>query len=149
MTEHEGGHGMVRSTVRKEENRALGATYAVVEKGGIGVLLLLRDRECGIFDYSTEGLGEFRYLLLKHYDTPSRAYEDFLKLVGKMCKKNGDSKYFQNRLSEDNRMVRTAEGEHGITREERAIYEERFTAFREFAARERDTILKAFEECEL
>lgn len=146
MTEYEGGHGMVCSTVRMEENRALGATYAAVEKGGIGVLLLLRDRECGIFDYSAGGLGEFRYLLLKHYDTPSRAYEDFLKLVGKMCKKSGDSKYFQNRLSEGNRMVRTAEGEHGITREERAIYEERFTAFREFVTRERDTILKAFEE---
>lgn len=146
MTEYEGGHGMVCSTVRMEENRALGATYAAVEKGGIGVLLLLRDRECGIFDYSAGGLGEFRYLLLKHYDTPSRAYEDFLKLVGKMCKKSGDSKYFQNRLSEDNRMVRTAEGEHGITREEGTIYEERFTAFREFVTRERDTILKAFEE---
>lgn len=136
---------MVRSVVRMEENEALGATYAVVEKGGTGVLLLLKDRECGIFDYSAEGLGEFRYLLLKHYDTASRAYEDFLKLVGKMCKKGEDSKYFGRRIAEDNRMVRTAGGEHGITREERAAYEGRLAAFREFAAGEREVILKALE----
>ena len=42
-------------------------------------------------------------------------------------------------------MVRTAEGEHGITQEERRAYEERFAAFREFAARERGAILKALE----
>lgn len=137
---------MVRSVVRMEENPALGATYAVVEKGGMGVLLVLKDRECGIFDCNDTDLGGFRYLLLKHYDTPSRAYEDFLKLVGKMCKKGEDSKYFGNRISEDNRMVRTAEGEHGISRAERALYEERFAAFREFVERERGVILRALEE---
>ncbi|MCI9543818.1 MAG: hypothetical protein HFE93_06450 [Acutalibacter muris] len=42
-------------------------------------------------------------------------------------------------------MVRTAEGEHGVTQEERRAYEERFAAFREFAARERGAILKALE----
>jgi hypothetical protein len=42
-------------------------------------------------------------------------------------------------------MVRAAEGEHGITQEERRAYEERFAAFREFAERERGAILKALE----
>ncbi len=37
-------------------------------------------------------------------------------------------------------MVRTAEGEHGVTQEERRAYEERFAAFREFAVRERGAI---------
>ncbi len=134
---------MVRSVVRMEENRALGAAYAVVEKGALGVLLVLKDRECGVFDYTAMNSDKFQYLLLKHYDTPSRAYEDFLKLVGKMCKKREDSKYFRNHLPEDNRMIRTAEGEHGVTREERALYEERFAAFRQFVAGERSRILKA------
>ncbi len=134
---------MVRSVVRMEENRALGAAYAVVEKGALGVLLVLKDRECGVFDYTAMNPDKFQYLLLKHYDTPSRAYEDFLKLVGKMCKKREDSKYFRNHLPEDNRMIRTAEGEHGVTREERALYEERFAAFRQFVAGEWSRILKA------
>lgn len=136
---------MVRSVVRMEENQALDAAYAVVEKGPAGVLLVLKDRECGIFDCAAMNSDQFQYLLLKHYDTPSRAYEDFLKLVGKMCKKREDSKYFGAHLPEDNRMVRTAQGEHGITREERSVYEERFAAFRRFVAGERSNILKALE----
>ncbi|RKJ41417.1 hypothetical protein D7X94_03765 [Acutalibacter sp. 1XD8-33] len=136
---------MVRSVVRMEENQALDAAYAVVEKGPAGVLLVLKDRECGIFDCTAMNSDQFQYLLLKHYDTPSRAYEDFLKLVGKMCKKREDSKYFGAHLPEDNRMVRTAQGEHGITWEERSVYEERFAAFRRFVAGERSNILKALE----
>ena len=136
---------MVRSVVRMEENQALDAAYAVVEKGPAGVLLVLKDRECGIFDCTAMNSDQFQYLFLKHYDTPSRAYEDFLKLVGKMCKKREDSKYFGAHLPEDNRMVRTAQGEHGITREERSVYEERFAAFRRFVAGERSNILKALE----
>ncbi len=136
---------MVRSVVRMEENQALDAAYAMVEKGPAGVLLVLKDRECGIFDCTAMNSDQFQYLFLKHYDTPSRAYEDFLKLVGKMCKKREDSKYFGAHLPEDNRMVRTAQGEHGITREERSVYEERFAAFRRFVAGERSNILKALE----
>ena len=126
-----------------EENPAAGAVYAVVDKGSASVLLVLRGRECGVFDYTAMSLDKFQYLLLKHYDTPSRAYEDFLKLVGKMCKKREDSKYFGNHVPEDNRMVRTMEDEHSITCKERALYEERFAAFREFVAQERVTILRA------
>lgn len=58
---------MVRSVVKMEEDPAVGATYAVVEKGSAGVLLLLRDRECGIFDYTAMDLDKFRYLLLRKH----------------------------------------------------------------------------------
>jgi hypothetical protein len=43
-----------------------------------------------------KGDADLSYLLLKHYDSDSSAYRDFLKLIGKMCKKSGDSKYFWN-----------------------------------------------------
>lgn len=70
-----------------------------------------------------------------------------MKLVGKMCKKREDSKYFGAHLPEDSRMVCTAKGEHGITCGERAAYEPRFAAFRAFVMREGHTILKVLGKC--
>ena len=50
---------MVRSVVRMEENQALDAAYAMVEKGPAGVLLVLKDRECGIFDCTAINSDQF------------------------------------------------------------------------------------------
>ena len=47
----------------------------------------------------------FKYLLLKQYYDNKSAYKDFLKLIGKMCKKTKSSKYFSNHRIEDNRMI--------------------------------------------
>ena len=38
------------------------------------------------------------------------AYNDFLRLIGKMCKKRVTSKYFANRIGEDNRMLVFVDG---------------------------------------
>jgi len=123
----------VRVSMRDENG--LGASYAIVRKAGAAVLILLRERECAVFDYDALP-GEnfaFRYLLCKHYPSPETAYTDFLKLIGKMCKKSPDSKYFGTREEEDNRMVVTASGEeHMMRAEDIAAYVERFAEFRDF-----------------
>ena len=70
------------------------------------------------------------------------AYTDFLKLIGKMCKKEPDSKYFRNHKEEDNRMVHNGKmQEHMINDEERSIYESRLNAFVGFVLKNRDAFL--------
>lgn len=122
----------VRVSMRDENG--LGASYAIVRKASAAVLILLRDCECAIFDYAALRREDFafRYLLCKHYSAPDAAYTDFLKLIGKMCKKSPDSKYFGTRKYEDNRMVADSGGEHMITPEERIACAERFANFRAF-----------------
>ena len=80
---------MTESTVHvsmRAEN-GLGCSYAVVCKANHAVLILLRDAECAVFDLLQP---DSRYLLLKHYADAALAYTDFLKLIGKMCKKQPD-----------------------------------------------------------
>lgn len=128
---------MIESTVQisMQDDNNLECSYAIVNKGNISIIIVLKDTECGILDYNQlkEANFTYRYLLLKHYNNSSGAYKDFLKLIGKMCKKHEDSKYFQNRKEEDNRMVCFDwENEHMITDEEKAIYKERYEAFKQF-----------------
>lgn len=88
------------------DETTLNCSYAIVTKGTINIIIILRDCECAIYDYNDLKAKEnYHYLLLKHYKSPSCAYKDFLKLIGKMCKKSSDSKYFSNRKQEDNRMI--------------------------------------------
>ncbi|MDE6673630.1 MAG: hypothetical protein K2K19_02290 [Acetatifactor sp.] len=127
---------MVESTVyvsMRDEND-LKCSYAIVCKSGVSVLIILKDSECAIVDYSSlKGENTYRYLLMKHYSDESNAYTDFLKLIGKMCKKREDSKYFLNHIKEDNRMVRGDSGEeHMIREEEKGLYEERYRTFEQF-----------------
>ena len=124
---------VVRMSMRDENG--LDCSYGIVSKGDRAVVVILRDRECGIFDQRMLLAQEFSwdYLLLKHYPDADLAYTDFLKLIGKMCKKSPDSKYFGIRRQEDNRMVVTAAGqEHMIGPEERPVLEDRCARFREF-----------------
>ena len=126
---------MEESIVRIQEDPELGAAYAVVRKGEAGVLVLLKGAECAIFDY-----GQLRrdgpdahYLLLKHYVSGELAYWDFLKLIGKMCKKSPESKYFDRHIQEDNRMVCVGPGsEHMLAEDQDRLYEERLKQLREF-----------------
>jgi len=127
---------VTRSTVEismKEEN-VFNCSYAIITKDEISIILILRDCECAIYDYGDLRTKEHcHYLLLKHYKNPSFAYQDFLKLIGKMCKKSKDSKYFIQRIEEDNRIVfEDSEHEHMMTDDEKKIYAERFSDFNIF-----------------
>lgn len=134
---------MIESTVKismRDEN-GLNCSYAIITKDKMSIIIILKDLECAIFPYDdlksrekeAERHCEYHYLLLKHYDSDSHAYKDFLKLIGKMCKKDRDSKYFANPQNEDNRMVcGSIDGEHMIKAEERPLYEERYSDFKGF-----------------
>lgn len=128
---------MTESTVKismRDEN-AFNCSYAIVTKGTITILLILKDCECAIYDYHDLKAAKesCRYLLLKHYKNSSDAYTDFLKLIGKMCKKRSDSKYFLCRKQEDNRIIsEDLEHNHMIRDEERDTYRERLIEFEEF-----------------
>ena len=121
--------------VSMQDENSLNCSYAIITKDKISILIILKDTECGIFNYDDlkSQKGNLRYLLLKHYSNPSFAYKDFLKLIGKMCKKNANSKYFSNPKDEDNRMVfEDFDHEHMLSAEEKMSYEARFTAFKSF-----------------
>ena len=100
---------MIESTVKvsMRDDNDLNCSYAIISKGNTNVIIILKDSECAIFDYNSLKADNFvyEYLLLKHYDNDSDAYKDFLKLIGKICKKQEGSKYFLNHKREDNRMI--------------------------------------------
>ncbi len=128
---------MTESTVKismRDEN-GLNCSYAIITKDKMSIILVLKDLECAVFNYNDlkSREYEYHYLLLKHYDSASYAYKDFLKLIGKMCKKGKDSKYFANPKNEDNRMVYgCSDGGHMIKEKERPLYEERYSDFKYF-----------------
>lgn len=124
---------IVKISMRDENT--LSCSYAIITKGTITIILILKDCECAIYDYNDLKATKqnCHYLLLKHYKKPSCAYTDFLKLIGKMCKKRSDSKYFSRRKEEDNRMIfEDFEHEHMIKEEEKDTYRERFSDFENF-----------------
>lgn len=134
---------MVESTVRvsMRDNNGLECSYAIINKSGVSIIIILKDSECAIFDYDALKDSEsiYHYLLLKHYADDVSAYTDFLKLIGKMCKKEPNSKYFRHHKEEDNRMVNTDKiKEHMINEEEYAVYADRFNAFKEFVLKNRN-----------
>lgn len=127
---------MIESTVKisMKDNNDLGCSYAIVCKDSISVIIILKASECAIFDYNElKENNSYNYLLLKHYINDSFAYKDFLKLIGKMCKKDKNSKYFLNHKDEDNRMLfYDFEHEKELNDEEKTAYEERFLQFKSF-----------------
>ena len=127
---------MTESTVQismRDEND-LNCNYAIITKDTISVIVILKDLECAVFNYSDLQQKECAsYLLLKHYKNTSCAYTDFLKLVGKMCKKHKDSKYFAKQIIEDNRIVfDDFNCEHGISEDERPLFKARYLEFINF-----------------
>lgn len=133
---------MITSTVQisMRNESSLDCSYAIVTKGKISIVIILRNSECGIFNrnvFSSEAA--LSYLLLKHYPDDNIAYMDFLKLIGKMCKKDEKSKYFKNPKTEDNRMVVTDFGkEHMISDSEILLYNNRYNNFLSFVSENRN-----------
>ncbi len=122
------------------DDNDLDCSYSIVQKDDLRIIIVLRDVELGVFDY--EELKEnhdFKYLLLKHYPDNETAYKDFMKIIGKMCKKPKKSKYFLNHKDEDNRMIYVdLKTEHMITDDEREYYKERFLTFEKFVCEKAD-----------
>jgi hypothetical protein len=124
-------------TLMRDEND-LECSLARIKKDDYVVLIVLKDNECAIYDFLDLINHEdgSRYLLLKHYENPTFAYKDFLKLIGKMCKKSKSAKYFMNHIDEDNRMVfEDFENEHMITKMEKEKYKDRYNKFVDFVGR--------------
>lgn len=82
-------------TVSLRDENHLDCSYAIVRKVNSAVVIVVRDSDCAIFDFSALQSGNGHYLLLKHYSTDSIAYCDFLKLIGKMCTKREDRQVFR------------------------------------------------------
>lgn len=93
--------------VSMQENNNLECSFAIVEKATKSVIIVFKDLECVIYDYKDfqKENFDYKYLLLKHYQDEIMAYKDFMKLIGKMCKKSIDSKYFNNHINEDNNIM--------------------------------------------
>lgn len=93
--------------VSMQENNNLKCSFAIVEKATKSVIIVFKDLECVIYDYEDfqKENFDYKYLLLKHYQDEIMAYKDFMKLIGKMCKKSIDSKYFNNHINEDNNIM--------------------------------------------
>ena len=121
-------------TISTRDDNFLDCSFAIVEKENLKIIIILRNSECGIFDYhELKDEKNYHYLLLKHYQDDESAYKDFLKLIGKMCKKTIDSKYFLNHKEEDNRIVYIDyKNEHMIEDDEKNDYDERYRVFKCF-----------------
>ncbi|MBO4245334.1 MAG: hypothetical protein J5892_01185 [Bacilli bacterium] len=118
---------MQKSTVYVSMNDTnnLDCSYAIIEKESKNAIIIFKGLECIILDYDLLINDNYNnhYLLLKHYENTTKAYKDFMKLIGKMCKKSVDSKYFKKPIDEDNWMVfENDTNEHMITIEEKANY---------------------------
>ena len=120
--------------VSTRDDNNINCTYSIVQKDELEIIIILKDLECAIFDYNQlKQEKKFKYLLLKHYEDSESAYKDFLKLIGKMCKKSKSSKYFSNHRIEDNRMIHNNfKSEYMIRPEERNEYNDRYIIFEKF-----------------
>ena len=78
------------------DDNSIDCSYSIVQKDELKVIIVLKDLECGIFDYNNlKNEKKFKYLLLKQYCDNESAYKDFFKLIGKMCKKQNRVNIFQ------------------------------------------------------
>ena len=141
------GDNMEKSTVYVSMNdkSAIGCSYAIIEKEGKNAIIIFKDLEVGIFDYDAllKETFDYSYLLLKHYENTTKAYKDFMKLIGKMCKKSVNCKYFKNPIEEDNWMIFNDDtNEHMIVEEEVSNYLIRKNDFIEFIKNNRDKFIK-------
>jgi len=138
---------MEKSTVYVSMNdkNLIGCSYAIIEKEEKNAIIIFKDLEVGIFDYDAllKESFDYKYLLLKHYENTSKAYKDFMKLIGKMCKKSVNCKYFKNPIKEDNWMVfNDDENEHMIVKEEASNYLIRKNNYIDFIKNNRDKFIK-------
>lgn len=122
-----------------KEDNAIDASFAIIQKQEKGitssVILIWKQCEVTILDYKEllKVNQDIHYLLLKFYEDEKSAYKDFMKLIGKMCKKKIDSKYFLFPKQEDNKIKFVTDEEEYILRGEEAIhYETRWKLFQSF-----------------
>ena len=85
---------MVKISMRDENT--LNCSFAIITKDTLSIILILKDCEYAIYNYNDLRTAKenCHYLLLKHYKNPSFAYTDFLKMIGKMCKKEKTTNTF-------------------------------------------------------
>ena len=138
---------MEKSTVYVSMNdrNDVGCSYAIIEKDYKNAIIIFKDLECAIYDYDALIKDDFnyKYLLLKHYENTTKAYKDFMKLIGKMCKKSAGCKYFKNPIDEDNWMVFNDDtNEHMILEEEKSIYLDRKNKLTEFIKNNKNKFVK-------
>ena len=142
------GSGLMEKSivyVSMSDKNGLGCSYAIIDKGEKSVVIIFKDLECAIYDYDSlmNDNSESKYLLLKHYDDSTLAYKDFMKLIGKMCKKSVEGKYFKNHIEEDNWMIFSDDNnEHMILEEEKNEYLLRKNIFIEFIKNNRIKLIK-------
>ena len=141
------GDNMEKSTVYVSMNDTndIGSSYAIIEKDDKNAIIIFKDLEVGIFDYDAllKDNYDYRYLLLKHYESTTKAYKDFLKLIGKMCKKSVNCKYYKNPIIEDNWMIFNDDtNEHMITEEEIGNYLTRKNSFIEYIKNNKNKFIK-------
>ena len=131
--------------VSMKDSNDIECSYAIIEKTGKSVIIIFKDLECAIYDYDALLKKDFnyKYLLLKHYKNTTKAYKDFMKLIGKMCKKSVECKYFKNPIDEDNWMIFEDDtNEHMILDEEQSLYLERKNSLTEFIKDNKDKFVK-------
>ena len=131
--------------VSMKDDNDIGCSYAIIEKEAKSAIIIFKDFECAIYDYDALIKDDFdyKYLLLKHYENSTKAYKDFLKLIGKMCKKGVEGKYFKNHIDEDNWMIFNDDtNEHMILEEEKSAYLERKNSLTEFVKNNKDKFVK-------
>ena len=131
--------------VSMKEDNNINCSYAIVDKGEKSVIIIFKDLECVIYDYELFSKDDFdyKYLLLKHYEDETSAYKDFMKIIGKMCKKSIDSKYFKNHIVEDNIIAfRDDKNEHTIVGERKQVYIERYTNLSSFIKLNKSNFVK-------
>ncbi len=137
-----GGGIMEKSTVYVQMGDA--CSYAIVDKGEKSVIIILKELECIIYDYEEfiQDNFNYHYLLLKHYPNTTSAYKDYLKLIGKMCKKSIDSKYFKNHLNEDNHIVFKSDVEEYMVDDNNDDYTNRKVQLCEFIKNNKDYFIR-------
>ena len=135
---------MEKSTVYVSmNNEEFECSYAIVDKGEKNIIIIFKDLECVIYDYEAFKLDDFdyKYLLLKQYNDSTSAYKDFMKLIGKMCKKSIESKYFKNHISEDNWMIYADNESHMILDSEKKVFISRKEEFANFIKNNKDKFI--------
>lgn len=121
--------------ISMKDKNDIECSYAIIEKEKKNAIIIFKDLECAIYDYDALLRDDFdyKYLLLKHYDNTTKAYKDFMKLIGKMCKKSVECKYFKNPIDEDNWMIFEDDtNEHMILEEEKSTYLDRKNSLTKF-----------------
>ena len=131
--------------VSMKDNNDIECSYAIIEKDEKNAIIIFKDLECAIYDYDAflRNDFDFNYLLLKHYPNATKAYKDFMKLIGKMCKKSVECKYFKNPIDEDNWMIFEDDlNEHMILDEEKTIYLDRKNSLCKFLKKNKNKFIK-------